>query len=776
MEGLSKVVPHRPGPTRAAYSKDGQYLFTSGSDCVVRRFKLGLNDEPLTLDPYHEDNVTGLVVSNEKIVTCSEDATVAIFDIKGGESDKLCRTTLPIRDVAFSPDGDWIAVASDETKVKIVNVQDMTRVLLLAAALAKSIKHVAFHPSGNMISAVDTNGAVRIYSLSTEEPTIVETISNIVPIVSEPDSDISCKVAWHPDGASFATPSVTRAIHVYDRIDWQKQVTFGSDEGHMGALTDLAWSPNGAYLASCALDNTIIVWETKTQKLVRKLTLTLYAQRLLWHPNQNTLSWTTNQGEVYTQTDIVSSDRPSPHSKPIHPSPGAKVRQASPARTNATASVVDDLDIEDAGAEWIDDDDGAGYIPNVRKRNGEHDIQPAKRYKTSSKVHEPIQPGRTPWRGQRRYLTLNMIGWIWSVEQDDHNTVTVEFHDRDSHRQYHFVDNSLYAFAALDDNGALFASPIRTVEGIAMPATVHFRPHDSWASYSNWTISLPPTEDVVAITISNSGIVVCTDAGYIRMYTLFGVPKRIYQSKCNPIVSAISHGNYAMVVSNGPVRHDGAAELVYSIYHTFREETVQDNDVLPLPSETTLRSLFFNDAGHPFIYNSNGLLSVLSKWKLPGQAQWIPVLDTNLLARRVGKDENYWPIGVVDQKFHCVILKGAERHPYFPRPITSELDFLVPITHPDHKDRSLASLENGLVQNIIMSTLAEEGDEAALETSLDKTLLMLLNLACQNEQDARALDLCDMFRKRSSLDAAVKLAGYHNRVNLAERISRLGED
>lgn len=113
MSAFSKQVPHRQGLTRAAYSKDGQYIFTTGSDCVVRRFRLGSDEEPLALDPLHDDAVTGIIVSNEKVVTCSEDASVAMFDIEGGESQKICRTTLPIREVAFSPDGQWVAVASE---------------------------------------------------------------------------------------------------------------------------------------------------------------------------------------------------------------------------------------------------------------------------------------------------------------------------------------------------------------------------------------------------------------------------------------------------------------------------------------------------------------------------------------------------------------------------------------------------------------------------------------------------------------------------------------
>ena len=691
-----------------------------------------------------------------------------------------------------------------ETKVKIVNVDDMLKVMELRANLAKSIKHVSFHPSGNLATTVDANGSIRMYSLSTEEPVIIETLSNIVPIVNEAASPISCKVLWHPDGASFAAPSPTREIVVYDRLDWQLQTTFTSDQGHKGPITDIAWSPNGAYLASAAQDCTIKIWDTKSQQIVRSLVVPLYALQLLWHPHQNTISWTTDAGELFTQDDLLPSESPSAYTRPIHRSPlkqtekapkqNAPVngrKSATHSRTIGDSGIEDEAlsdDLEDAGAEWIDDDDGAGYIPNLDHRlkrasgydtdDGEPAVKRAKTHGTfQPQLHDTIQPGSTPWRSQRRYLTLNMVGWVWTVEQDDHNTVTVEFHDRESHRQYHFNDSAQFSFAALNDVGALFASTIRTEDGIRKAATLHYRPHESWASYANWSIQMPAGEDILAIAVCDASVVVCTSRGYIRIYTLHGLPKRVFHSKCMSIVGAIAYGNYVMVLGNGQIRADGAAELVYSIYHTNRDETIQSNDIVALPPSTALRSFFFGDDGYPYIYTNDGLLSVLSKWRTGGQAQWIPVLDTNLLQRRVGKDENYWPVAVSQQKFHCIILKGAERHPFFPRPITSEFDFLVPITIPDHIEKSQASLETLLLQDSILSTLAEDADDqeetSRLEGSIDRSLLQLLNLACKNEQDARALDICDMLKNARSLDAAVKIAGHHSRINLAERIGRI---
>lgn len=42
-----------------------------------------------------------------------------------------------------------------------------------------------------------------------------------------------------------------------------------------------------------------------------------------------------------------------------------------------------------------------------------------------------------------------MTGFVWTVDQDTHHTVTVEFYDREFHRDFHFTDPYLYDKACL---------------------------------------------------------------------------------------------------------------------------------------------------------------------------------------------------------------------------------------------------------------------------------------------------------------------------------------
>src|SRR5271169_3282591 len=77
-------------------------------------------------------------------------------------------------------------------------------------------------------------------------------------------------------------------------------------------------------------------------------------------------------------------------------------------------------------------------------------------------------------------------------------------------------------------------------------------------------------------------------------------------------------------------------------------------------------------------------------WRKPGQAKWVPLLDTSTIKET---QQTYWPISISADKFHCIILKvpptvlhqayyqGEEKDPYFPRPLFSELEFTIPC-HP----------------------------------------------------------------------------------------------
>ena len=612
------------------------------------------------------------------------------------------------------------------------------------------------------------------------------------------------------------------ALQIVARSDWQRQKSFTSN--HNGDITAAAWSPNGVFVVSAAIDKSLVLWETKTQKVLRRFSdIRNVIFQIQWHPKDNVLSYTNHNGELFIHEDFVPHEhsrllklelQPAPlNSDPLSEVSGnARKHPGQPGDLGYKQTEADDyLDdllgpdgVSEDGDGFIEDDDGAGYAeePNAfGKRVANVIDRPLpKRHAAEnawrSQIHDSFQPGSTPWKGNRRYLCLNMTGFVWTVNQETHNTVTVEFYDRQEHRDFHFTDPFQYDKACLNEKGTLFSCP----SSAQHPAMIYYRPHETWTTRVDWRTQLPTGEDVTSISLSESCIVATTNTGYVRIYSLFGLPLKVYRQKSTPAVTCASWRDYVMTVGNGPVGGDGTTRLLYTIEHVKRDEICQSEDILALRSGAELRSLFFSDKGDPCIFDSDGLLLVLQHWRTPGQARWVPLLDTRALERLADgkKEESYWPVAVANNRFHCIILKGEERYPYFPRPLLSDFEFNIPISSSssgeDEKDTDIArqhsleeqyvrySTQHSLLEDLVQHTNAtstQKTDVAMMEREIDKALLQLLGAECREgeERGMKALEIAALMKDRTGkmLEAAGKIASRFQHDILGEKITELAE-
>lgn len=252
-------------------------------------------------------------------------------------------------------------------------------------------------------------------------------------------------------------------------------------------------------------------------------------------------------------------------------------------------------------------------------------------------------------------------------------------------------------------------------------------------------------------------------------------------------------------MGNGSVGGNGCTRLLYTIENVKRDEVCQSEDIVALTDNAQIKSVFFSDNGDPCIYDSSGTLLILQHWRTPGQAHWVPLLDTTTLDRLAGgrKEESYWPVAVAQDKFHCIILKGGEQYPYFPKPLLSEFDFKIPCTTAVVEESSNASAGEGprleesfvrgslmlsLLDDLVSATNASHGQRTELsrrEIEVDKVLLQLLNVECREgeERGMKALEIVGLMKDRSGkmLEAAGKVAGRYGRLLLQEKINELAE-
>lgn len=306
-----------------------------------------------------------------------------------------------------------------------------------------------------------------------------------------------------------------------------------------------------------------------------------------------------------------------------------------------------------------------------------------------------------------------------------------------------------------------------------------------------------------AISLSDSYVVVTTSANYVRVYTLYGTPFKIYRQKSSPTVTCVSWRDYVLTMGNGPVGGDGMTKLCYTIENIKRDEVCQCEDVVALPLDAKVNTVFFSDTGDPCIYDSTGVLLILEHWRTPGQSRWVPLLDTKLLDRLQDgrKQETYWPVAVAQGKFHCIILKGGDQYPYFPKPLLSEFDFKIPCSSSLPRDEDTdggvlvangrPKLEESYLRSSLMLNLLEDllsvtnatidqrSELSQREVEVDKALLQLLNIECQEgeERGMKALEIVTLMKDRNGkmIEAAGKVAGRYGRIVLQQKIGELAE-
>lgn len=168
--------------------------------------------------------------------------------------------------------------------------------------------------------------------------------------------------------------------------------------------------------------------------------------------------------------------------------------------------------------------------------------------------------------------------------------------------------------------------------------------------------------------------------------------------------------------------------------------------------------------------------------------QWHRTSSTALFSRYIASPPTY-QVHVIHFDTNDYILQGGEKYPYFPRPLLSEFEFSIPLTStaPEAAEAPKSDvLEERFVRESVLhslqedfaahttTTTEEERELARCENVIDKTLLQLVAMECQDDDHgAKALEICGLFRQKRTLELAVKVAVRYGKLVLAEKIGEL---
>jgi len=187
---------------------------------------------------------------------------------------------LPIAALAFTPDGEWLAVGGYQ-EVLLWHLDGAKLAKRLGVGqLAGMVQAVVFVDGGKALAVGDglpyQSGAVKIFDVETGQPTTTLAESK----------NVVCRLALSPDGKSLAVGDADAHVYVWDLATGQLAKTI---DAHKGWVLGLAFSPDGKRLATAGTDQTLQVWDVSNWERIIQYNLAATAHAATFSPDSKTV-------------------------------------------------------------------------------------------------------------------------------------------------------------------------------------------------------------------------------------------------------------------------------------------------------------------------------------------------------------------------------------------------------------------------------------------------------------------------------------------------------
>ncbi len=231
------------------------------------------------------------------VVSVSIAAAAVINNLNHPDIGTIYKTlsghTNSIRALAWSPDGKFIATASDDQTARTWDVVAGKRIITFKGH-SMPVEGVSWSPNGRLIVSGGADGTAHVWEAITGKSVSIYEGHRITYQGSAPSQNQAWvnRVQWSPNGIYIVsgdqTSDVQRiaTVHVWEAKTGNTQIIYRE---HRNGVYSVAWSPDNTRVASVGYDGILRVWEASSGKTLLTHSGSFASQRFLfgvaWSPD-----------------------------------------------------------------------------------------------------------------------------------------------------------------------------------------------------------------------------------------------------------------------------------------------------------------------------------------------------------------------------------------------------------------------------------------------------------------------------------------------------------
>jgi CHAT domain-containing protein/WD40 domain-containing protein len=194
------------------------------------------------------------------LATASEDKTARIWDANSGKQLDTLRHGDQVRSVVFSPDGRWLATASSDGTARIWNAgsgENLHELFHARMVMPIPIWSVAFSPDGRWLATAGDARTAWIWDANSGNE--LHTLRHGYWVSA---------VVFSPDGRWLATASSDKTTRIWDANSGKQLHSIRHDS----RVRSVVFSPDGRWLVTGSEDETARIWDANSGKQLHTLT------------------------------------------------------------------------------------------------------------------------------------------------------------------------------------------------------------------------------------------------------------------------------------------------------------------------------------------------------------------------------------------------------------------------------------------------------------------------------------------------------------------------